>query len=255
MGAFINCWACTVYSWWLEIIVKSRLTRGNSGVSWYSFRLFMFSFSFHRVFIRLIWIWAVSNNVTRMCLVLTALCFLPSDDWNLMNPSFPSGNEAEKRFGWKGKKKMFILFFVFSFIITRQFKDQTPPKTKKLKKKNFFLSFSSKWLGTLEATWPPNVQCRSQPENKIKLGNGLPSSQPAGPAQFLFLSFYDISLNLSWYLAFECRVLSSSSSKLPQLRHLCFYSSDFTAYKNTRTPVHGLGREMWSCLLLYRLTV
>ena len=154
----------------------------------------------------------------------------------------------------KGKKKTFILFFVFSFIITRQFKDQTPPKTKKLKK-NFFLSFSSKWLGTLEATWPPNVQCRSQPENKIKLGNGLPSSQPAGPAQFLFLSFYDISLNLSWYLAFECRVLSSSSSKLPQLRHLCFYSSDFTAYKNTRTPVHGLGREMWSCLLLYRLTV
>ena len=155
----------------------------------------------------------------------------------------------------KEKKKMFILFFVFSFIITRQFKDQTPPKTKKLKKKNFFLSFSSKWLGTLEATWPPNVQCRSQPENKIKLGNGLPSSQPAGPAQFLLLSFYDISLNLSWYLAFECRVLSSSSSKLPQLRHLCFYSSDFTAYKNTRTPVHGLGRVMWSCLLLYRLTV
>ena len=128
------------------------------------------------------------------CVALSSQWWLKFDE-----SVIPVRQWGRKTIRMKKKKKTFIHCFVFSFIITRQFKDQTPPKTEK--KKKFFLSFSSKWLGTLEATWPPNVQCRSHPENKIKLGNGLPSSQPAGPAQFLFLSFYDISLNLSWYLS------------------------------------------------------
>ena len=101
----------------------------------------------------------------------------------------------------KEKKNVHTLFCILFYNNAAVQRPDAPKNWKKNKKNFFFLSFSSKWLGTLEATWPPNVQCRSHPENKIKLGNGLPSSQPAGPAQFLFLSFYDISLNLSWYLS------------------------------------------------------